>query len=402
MVETPTAPTALPPEQTTPLLALITQRSLDADYEHVAARKRAQGEDPSERQVPRRTAAIVLLAFGLLVTVAAVQTSRNASADEASRSSLIDQIDLRRESVADLQKQLAKAQTDQLAAQRTLTRTQTETQAAQAQLARVGGRTGFASVTGPGIQATVASAPGSDNNHLVRDSDLALLTDALWSAGAEAISVNGERLTVLSSFRNVGVGVLLNSRPITPPYVFDVVGQPRHPGCQPAVEHLGRPLVRPQEQPRLLLRRPQRREPDPAGRRPAAAAVGPRGEDREPGHRHTGGEHTMIAAIGLLIGVVLGLIFTPDVPAGLDPYLPIAVVAALDAVFGALRAYLEGIFDDKVFVVSFVSNVVIAAAIVYLGDKLGVGGQLSTGVIVVLGIRIFSNVAQIRRYVFHA
>jgi small basic protein len=110
----------------------------------------------------------------------------------------------------------------------------------------------------------------------------------------------------------------------------------------------------------------------------------------------------MIAAIGLLIGVVLGLIFTPDVPAGLDPYLPIAVVAAHDAVFGALRAYLEGIFDDKVFVVSFVSNVVIAAAIVYLGDKLGVGGQLSTGVIVVLGIRIFSNVAQIRRYVFHA
>ena len=71
----------------------------------------------------------------------------------------------------------------------------------------------------------------------------------------------------------------------------------------------------------------------------------------------------MIAALGLLVGVVLGLIFTPDVPAGLDPYLPIAVVAALDAVFGALRAYLEGIFDDKVYVVSFFSNVVIAAAI---------------------------------------
>ena len=77
-------------------------------------------------------------------------------------------------------------------------------------------------------------------------------------------------------------------------------------------------------------------------------------------------------------------------------------VAALDAVFGGLRAYLDGIFDDKVFVVSFFSNVVIAAAIVYLGDKLGVGGQLSTGVIVVLGIRIFSNVAAIRRHLFHA
>lgn len=110
----------------------------------------------------------------------------------------------------------------------------------------------------------------------------------------------------------------------------------------------------------------------------------------------------MIAALGLVIGVALGLIFRPDVPVGLEPYLPIAVVAALDAVFGGLRAHLDGIFNDKVFVVSFLSNVVIAAGIVFMGDKLGVGGQLSTGVIVVLGIRIFSNVAAIRRHIFHA
>ena len=110
----------------------------------------------------------------------------------------------------------------------------------------------------------------------------------------------------------------------------------------------------------------------------------------------------MIAALGLLVGIVLGLWFRPDVPLGLEPYLPIAVVASMDAVFGGLRAYLDGIFDDKVFVVSFLSNVVIAAAIVFLGDKLGVGAQLSTGVIVVLGIRIFTNVAMIRRHIFHA
>ena len=110
----------------------------------------------------------------------------------------------------------------------------------------------------------------------------------------------------------------------------------------------------------------------------------------------------MIAIIGLVVGVALGLILKPDVPIGLEPYLPIAVVAALDAVFGALRAFLDGIFDDKVFVVSFISNVFIAALIVFLGDKLGVGAQLSTGVIVVLGIRIFANVAAIRRHVFHA
>jgi small basic protein len=110
----------------------------------------------------------------------------------------------------------------------------------------------------------------------------------------------------------------------------------------------------------------------------------------------------VIAALGLLLGVLAGLFLQPTVPTWLDPYLPIAVVAALDAVFGALRAFLDGIFDDKVFVVSFVSNVLIAGLIVYLGDKLGVGGQLSTGVIVVLGIRIFSNVAAIRRHIFHA
>ncbi|GHJ61240.1 membrane protein [Nocardioides sp. OK12] len=110
----------------------------------------------------------------------------------------------------------------------------------------------------------------------------------------------------------------------------------------------------------------------------------------------------MIAALGLLLGIVLGLVLQPDVPVSMEPYLPIAVVAALDAVFGGLRAYLDGIFDDKVFVISFVSNVVIAAAIVWMGDKLGVGNQLTTGVIVVLGIRIFSNAAAIRRHLFHA
>lgn len=110
----------------------------------------------------------------------------------------------------------------------------------------------------------------------------------------------------------------------------------------------------------------------------------------------------MIPAIGLLLGIAVGLLFQVEVPAEVQPYLPIAVVAALDAVFGGIRAVLEGIFEDKVFVVSFVSNVLIAALIVFLGDQLGVGAQLSTAVIVVLGIRIFTNVANIRRQVFNA
>jgi small basic protein len=110
----------------------------------------------------------------------------------------------------------------------------------------------------------------------------------------------------------------------------------------------------------------------------------------------------VIPALALVVGVVLGLVLEPTVPAALQPYLPIAVVAALDAVFGGVRAKLDGIFDDKQFVVSFVSNVLVAGLIVYLGDQLGVGGQLSTGVVVVLGVRIFGNVAAIRRHLFRA
>ena len=110
----------------------------------------------------------------------------------------------------------------------------------------------------------------------------------------------------------------------------------------------------------------------------------------------------MIPVAGLLAGVALGLYLQPDVPLWLQPYLPIAIVAALDAVVGGARALGERRFDDRVFVISFVSNVVIAALIVFLGDQLGVGAQLSTGVVVVLGIRIFANAAAIRRQIFHA
>ena len=110
----------------------------------------------------------------------------------------------------------------------------------------------------------------------------------------------------------------------------------------------------------------------------------------------------MIGFFALVAGIVLGIVFSPEIPVALQPYLPIAVVAALDAVFGGLRAYLDGIFDSKVFVVSFVFNVVVAALLVWLGDQLGVGTQLSTAVIVVLGIRIFGNAAALRRRLFGA
>jgi small basic protein len=109
----------------------------------------------------------------------------------------------------------------------------------------------------------------------------------------------------------------------------------------------------------------------------------------------------VIAVIGLAVGIVLGLVLHPVVPPWLQPYLPIAIVAALDAIFGGFRALIEGVFDDRVFVISFIGNVCVAAVIVFLGDQLGVGTQLSTGVVVVFSIRIFANAAAIRRRLLH-
>lgn len=110
----------------------------------------------------------------------------------------------------------------------------------------------------------------------------------------------------------------------------------------------------------------------------------------------------MFAILGLIAGIVIGVVLQPTLPAVLAPYLPIAIVAAFDAILGALRAYLDGVFSDRVFLVSFLSNVILAGLIVFVGDQIGVGSQLSTGVVVVLGIRIFTNAAAIRRAILHA
>lgn len=110
----------------------------------------------------------------------------------------------------------------------------------------------------------------------------------------------------------------------------------------------------------------------------------------------------MIAIIGLILGVAIGFLIDPTVPVWLQPFLPVAVVAGLDALFGAARAWLEGHFHDRVFVTSFFWNVVVACLLVWLGTQLGVGSAMTTAVVVVLGIRIFSNTASIRRLILKA
>lgn len=110
----------------------------------------------------------------------------------------------------------------------------------------------------------------------------------------------------------------------------------------------------------------------------------------------------MIAVFGLILGVVAGIVLDPTIPLWMQPFLPVAVVAGLDALFGAARAWLENIFNDRVFITSFFWNVAVACFLVFLGTQLGVGSAMTTAVVVVLGIRIFSNTASIRRLILGA
>jgi small basic protein len=107
----------------------------------------------------------------------------------------------------------------------------------------------------------------------------------------------------------------------------------------------------------------------------------------------------VIAVLALVAGVAAGLLLRPNLPAGLTPYIPVVVVAALDTVLEGIRARLEGGYHEGEFVVAFVTNSLLAAFVVWVGDRLG-APDLAIGIVVVFGVRMFQSLAAIRRYLF--
>ena len=214
----------VPDRVTMPLLTLITQQSMDEDYQHVADR-RARMASPSDgrRGSGRRTAAVIAL-FGVIVTTAAVQTSRESDTSASGRASLIAEAKRRNAEVADQESQLRTLRQQTVTQQRLLDAVSADQQSAQAQDERLRVATGFEPVSGPGVRATVDDAPDGDDAGRIRDEDLAILVDGLWNAGAEAISINGIRLTALSPIRSSGIAIHVNNRPISPPYVVLAIG----------------------------------------------------------------------------------------------------------------------------------------------------------------------------------
>ena len=103
----------------------------------------------------------------------------------------------------------------------------------------------------------------------------------------------------------------------------------------------------------------------------------------------------MIAVIGLLIGMLLGIVFDVDIPSNFSPYMSVAILACLDSVFGAVRANLSKNFKADIFISGFFGNSILAACLAYLGDKLGIPMYIAA--VIVFGGRIFDNFGAIRR-----
>jgi uncharacterized protein YlxW (UPF0749 family) len=201
-----------------PLLTLITQQSLDEDYQHVAER-RATSPDVERR--PKRIAAIVVAAFGALVTIAALQTHQGADVRSASRSSLISQIDDGRDKLSELQRQIVRQRELNVGLQSHRDAVTSDQLATEARVQRLATTSGFGAVAGPGVRITVDDNP---DGTLVRDRDLRLAVNGLWGAGAEAIAINGNRLTARSAIRNSGIAIRVNNRSLSPPYVISAIG----------------------------------------------------------------------------------------------------------------------------------------------------------------------------------
>jgi len=100
--------------------------------------------------------------------------------------------------------------------------------------------------------------------------------------------------------------------------------------------------------------------------------------------------------IGLLAGIIISSLFYITIPAQYSRYTAIAILAASDSILGALRAHLEGQYDNKVFVSGFCVNDLLAGFLAFVGDRLGV--ELYYAAIVAFGVRLFNNLAIIRRH----
>jgi uncharacterized protein YlxW (UPF0749 family) len=220
----------LPPQVLMPLLDNVTAHSLDEDYRHVAERQRndegGNGKQPPQIR-PGLAALVVMGLFGILVTTAAVQTARNADAESTGRESLVTQVRARSAQVDARRARIAELRSEVESLQSLYLETTGQGRSLSSRLDRLGVVTGALAVRGPGVKVVVDDAPGAVSAYgRVLDKDLQKLANALWASGAEAVSINGQRLTNTSAIRLAGSAITVNYVSVSRPYTVLAVGNP--------------------------------------------------------------------------------------------------------------------------------------------------------------------------------
>jgi uncharacterized protein YlxW (UPF0749 family) len=209
-------------------LTELFRNPLDPGYADAAAR-RARGEGPAgaRKRVLSGVTTLTLVALGFLLVVAYQQTVADEPASSQARRTLIEQVQNRRAETARLQ-----SQADELGGDVARLREAELGGATVARLRDLEAAAGLARVRGSGARITIGDGPTPVNpvtgkrstEARVRDSDLQLATNALWAAGAEAIAVNGQRLTATSTIRQAGEAILVDFQPVTTPYTVLAIG----------------------------------------------------------------------------------------------------------------------------------------------------------------------------------
>ncbi|MEU0030222.1 DUF881 domain-containing protein [Streptomyces sp. NPDC006335] len=218
------------------LLTNVMDHSLDDGYAEAAARKKAAGDGGLPKTLRARLGlALGLVLAALVVTVGAAQARVAAPVVAKEREELIDRIDRETETADKLEENVDRLRGDVSTRQREALKQSGDS--GQADL--VGILSGAVEVHGPGVKLVVndakeASTGGGDGNPRetsgfsdtgrVRDRDMQRVVNGLWESGAEAVSINGQRLTALSAIRAAGDAILVDNKPLVPPYTVLAVG----------------------------------------------------------------------------------------------------------------------------------------------------------------------------------
>ncbi|MCL6739453.1 DUF881 domain-containing protein [Streptomyces neyagawaensis] len=222
------------PDASMSLLNNVMDHSLDDGYAEAAARKKADGTGGMPKTVRAKLGlAVGLVLAALVVTVGAAQARISAPALAKEREELIDRIHQQTAAADKLEDSVDDLRDDVSARQREALK---DGGSGQGDL--VGILSGAVEVHGPGVKLVVNDSKnasqggdgdpretsGFSDTGRVRDRDMQRVVNGLWESGAEAVSINGQRLTALSAIRAAGDAILVDNKPLVPPYTVLAVG----------------------------------------------------------------------------------------------------------------------------------------------------------------------------------